>query len=519
MAVQQLRPRGRRSKWARLGAGVLGALVLSSSLVACGGASSSSSDNDTLRFASYGPPIRTWDPHRDGRAASNLMLFAVYDRLIGVDPSGALIPQLATAWEFSDATTLDLTLREGVTFQDGTPFDGAAVKANIERAQTIDDGTGPWAAPLSVVKTVEVTSPTSVSLKLKAPSAALPDLLADAAGAMISPAAFTKDLNQVTAGAGMYSLAKWTADGSATFKAFDGYWDADSVGPATIEMPFQIDQLRRLDMLKAGEVDATFGHTSFVDAAERDGRKVDPTVAVNFWMLDFNRASKPFDDKRVRLAVNYALDAQPMIDALLAGQAEKNQQPFNEASVGFNKELGKTPYTRDVKRSRELLAEAGYQNGISFDCAIVAGSGGAYAAYLEVIKEQLAEAGIKLGIKLVESQSAALLIDKSVDCALLPYGTGSPIVLAKQLFAADGYYNAGKVADDETTALLAALDEPQSDSELSTDFDALMKKVIDDGLFTGVFFEKWAVVSEERVKGLDFYTTGQFTEFRGVSLD
>lgn len=497
----------------------LGGLVLGAALAACGGSESSSSDgNDTLRFGSYGPPIRSWDPHRDGRQASNLMLFAVYDRLLGVEPDGTLVPQLAEEWEFVDETTLELRLREGVTFQDGTAFDAEAVKANIERAQTIDDGTGPWAGPLGVIENVEVVNPAVVRLNLSGPSASVPALLADAAGAMISPAAFGSDLNQQPAGAGMYELIDWTPDGSASFEAFDGYWDPDVVGPAKLEMPFQIDQLRRFDMFKAGELDATFGHTSFVDRAKREGTEVDPQVGVNFWFMNFNRSNAPFDDRRVRLAINHALDRQALIDAVLFGEADENHQPFNDKSVGFNDELGKTPYETDPNLSRQLLEEAGYADGIEFDCAIVASSGGAYAAYLEVIKDQLAQAGITMNIKLLESQSAALLIDKTVDCAMMPYGAASPIVVAKQLFAPDGYYNAGKEADDETVALLAALEEPQSDEELSADFDALMEKVIDDGLYTGIFFENWAVVSNENVEGLEFYSTGQYTEFRGVTV-
>ncbi len=504
----------------RRGLAVLAALVLATSLTACGTGNDkeSSGGGDTLRFAGYGPPIRSWDPHRDGRMASNLLLFAVYDRLIGQDPDGNLVPQLAKEWEFTDPTTLSMTLREGTQFSDGTAFDGAAVKANIERAQTIDEGTGPWAGPLGVIKQVEVVDATHVKLHLNGPAASLPTLLSDAAGAMISPAAFDTDLNQKPVGAGMYTLTKWTADGSASFAANAEYWDPAAVGPKKIEMPFQLDQLRRLDMFKANEVDATFGHTSFVDGAKQSGLDVEGKVGINFWMMDLNRSQKPFDDAKVRQAINYSLDRDAMVKALLYGEADANQQPFNEESLGFNKALGKSPYATDNAKAKSLLEEAGYGDGVSFDCAIIAGSGGAYSAYAEVIKEQLAKSGITLNIKLVESQSSALLVDKSVNCAILPYGALSPIVTAQQLFGADGYYNAGKEADEETKKFLAALNEPQSDADLSSDFDALMQKVNDDALFTGLFFEKWAVLSHQDVSDLQFWLGGQYTEFRGISM-
>ena len=520
MAVYGVPPTTRRRRVRRRSLAMATAVAVAATMAACGSSDSGSSDseNSTLRFASYGPPIRSWDPHRDGRAASNVLLFAVYDRLIGQDPAGELIPQLATEWEFSAPTTFEMTLREGVEFQDGTAFDGEAVKANIERAQTIDDGAGPWAGALSVVKAVKVVDPTHVTFELSGPAASLPATLSDAAGAMISPTAFETDLNQKPVGAGMYEVEKWTDDGSATLQAFSDYWDPEIVGPKTIEVPFQLDQLRRLDMFKANEVDATFGHTSFVDGAKQGGFDVDASVGLNFWFMDLNQTRKPFDDARVRKAINHALDQESLIKALLYGEADANEQPFNENSAGFSEKLGKDIYETDPEKSKELLAEAGYADGVSFDCAIVAGSGGAYAQYAEVVKDQLAKAGIDMTIKLVESQSTALLIDKSVDCAIMPYGTLSPIVMAKQLFAPNGYYNAGKKADDEMVALLAALDEPQSDEELSADFEALMDKVAEDGLFTSLFFENWAVLSNDKVEGLEFYIGGHYTEFRNISM-
>lgn len=488
---------------------------------ACGGGSSGGSDDaeggETLRFASHGAPIRSWDPHRDGRPASNLMLFAVYDRLIHQSPDGTLIPGLATEWSFTDDTTFELTLRTGVTFHDGTTFDAEAVKANIERAQTVDDGTGPWSAPLSVVESVEVVDADTVRFHLTEPSASLPSLLSDGAGAMVSPAAFdTVDLNSETVGAGMYKLERWATNGSATFVAFEDYWDPDAIGFSRIEMPFQLDQLRRLDMLKAGAIDATFGHTTFVDGAISAGLDVEPVAGINAWILNLNRDAEPFDDPRVRLAISHALDRQSLIKAVLAGQAEENHQPFAEVSPAFNEAIGKTPYTYDLDKARQLLADAGHADGLEFTCAVVGGSGGAYAQYLEVIKDQLSKIGITVEIRLVESVTNELLVNKSVDCAVMPYGVLSPIIAAKQLFGTGGYMNASKTADPGIDELIASLDRPQDDAALAAAFDELTQRVIDEGLYISLFYEKWAVVSNDTVEGLQFYVGGHYTEFRDI---
>lgn len=473
---------------------------------------------DTLRFAAYGPPIRSWDPARDGRVASNLTLFAVYDRLIGQAPDGSLIPQLATKWEFTNDTTFTMELRKGVKFQDGTKFDADAVKANIERTKTIDNGAGPWAGLLGVIDTINVKDATHITFNLKSPAASLPAILSDQPGAMISPAAFDTDLNQTPVGAGMYTVESWTKDGSATLKAFDGYWDKAAIGPKTIYMPFQLDQLRRLDMFKADEVDATFGHTTFVAGAKDAGIKVKEQPGINYWFMDLNRSKAPFDNVLVRQAINHALDQKSLVKGLLFGEADVNEQPFNENSLGFSKKLGKDVYTYDLAMSKDLLKQAGFGSGLTFDCAIVAGSGGAYSQYAEVVKAQLAKVGITMNVQIVQSQSTALLIDHSVNCAILPYGVVSPILNAKQLFSPSGYYNAGKVADDETVKLLAALDMPQSDKQLKANFATLADHIKDEALFTSLFFEKWAVVSNEHVEGLQFYLGGYYTEFRNIKM-
>jgi len=499
-------------------------LVVAISTAACSSSGNTAAtpgapSHTTLRFASYGPPLLTWDPHLDGRPASNVDLFAVYDRLIGEDPSGKLIPQLATEWKFTDSTTLDMTLRSGVKFQDGTDFNGAAVKANIEREKGINNGAGPWAGPLAPVTSVEVVDQTHVRFHLKTPSASLPSLLADAAGAMISPAAFFSDLANKPVGAGMYTLTSWTKDGGATYERFADYWDKSATGPQTIQMSYQLDQLRRLDMLKSGEVDATFGHTTFVAGAKDAGLNVTGTPGINVWFIDLNQTKAPFDDANVRKAINYALDQKALIKALLGGEADANDQPFNPQSAGYSSTLGKDVFPTDVAKAKSLVAASKYASGVTFDCAIIPGSGGAYAQYAEVVKAQLAQAGITMNIKQVTSQSAALLIDKSVNCAILPYAALDPVLMAKQLFAADGYYNAGKTATPEMTALLTALDQPQSDADLKANFQKLDQMIADQGLFSSLFFENWAVLANpDVVEGMQFYLGGYYTEFRNLTM-
>jgi ABC-type transport system substrate-binding protein len=162
------------------------------------------------------------------------------------------------------------------------------------------------------------------------------------------------------------------------------------------------------------------------------------------------------------------------------------------------------------------MTEAGHGGGLSFTCAVVGGSGGAYAQYLEVVKDQLSKIGVNLTIQLVESVTNAMLVDKSVDCAVMPYGVLSPIIEAKQLFGTGGFMNAGRTAEPGMDQLIAGLEKPQDDAALSKSFEAISQKVVDEGLYVGLFYEKWAVVTNAKVKGMQFYIGGHYTEFRNI---
>ena len=119
---------------------------------------------------------------------AGIELSPVYESPIVLKPDGFL-PSLATDWSFvNSGSTFRLKLRKGVTFQDGTPFNAQAVKANLDRVLTFPGST--LTALLSAVKQVDVVDDSTVDLQLHSGGATLPALLADSPGRMVSPATF-----------------------------------------------------------------------------------------------------------------------------------------------------------------------------------------------------------------------------------------------------------------------------------------------------------------------------------------
>ena len=144
---------------------------------------------ETLRVALQDDPD-SLDPATGGTYTGRIVFDALCDKLVDIDASLQVVPQLATEWSWNeDQTALTMKLREGVTFHDGTPFDAEAVKANIERMQTM--GESRRKSELSPITSVEVVDPTTVVLHLEQPFAPLLSILTDRAGMMVSPAAAT----------------------------------------------------------------------------------------------------------------------------------------------------------------------------------------------------------------------------------------------------------------------------------------------------------------------------------------
>lgn len=173
-----------------------------------------------LRFG-YDIALSRFDPHRSTLSQDGVTLFPTYDRLVHQDPDGNPVPGLATEWEFSDdGLALTFSLREGVTFHDGAVFDAAAVKANIERAQTVEGGS--HIGDLAVITSIGVLDELEVRFLLDGAAPQLPLVLSDRAGAMVSPAAFDNgDLDVAPVGAGMYRVTEYVAGDRVVYERYE----------------------------------------------------------------------------------------------------------------------------------------------------------------------------------------------------------------------------------------------------------------------------------------------------------
>ncbi|MBW0089159.1 hypothetical protein I4I73_08905 [Pseudonocardia sp. KRD-184] len=381
--------------------------VLALALTACGGAGAGRAAGGepdpeaVLRYA-FVQSTSTFDPHRSGNAWDMVNLRLVYDQLLQEDADGDIVPMLATGYEFLDeGRVLALTLRDDVVFHDGTPFDSAAVVANLDRARTLEGGT--LAGALRAIESVEAPDPTSVRITLNAPGGNLPALFTERHGSMISPAAFDNpDLDQNPVGSGMFTLVEHIPGQVSRYSRAEGYWDPDAVRVAGVDVLVQTSSPTRLNMLLSGQVDMTYLDPSTQDQAVAAGLNVEPSVSTTIFRMTMNTGSPPFDDIRVRQAMEHAVDRQAIVDGVFFGIGEPVAQLIPPGHWAYDPAVAadSPEHGYDPARARALLAEAGYPDGLDFDMLIPALDD--HRTVAEAVLPMLAEVGIRARTQVVE---------------------------------------------------------------------------------------------------------------------
>ena len=341
-------------------------------LSACGGSSEEESESGggRLTLATITPPTSFAVGEMSASGPEDTYYQAVYDKLLTLDADGQPIPSLATEWSYDETgTRLSLTLREGVTFTDGTPFDAAAVQANLESAKT---KTGEAGTALGAIDSVEVVDDTHVDIVLSRPDPSIVTSLARSSGYMASPEALdSPDLKTNPVGSGPYVLdeEETTPGSSYVFTRNEDYWNAEDYPYDSVEVRFLDDTTATLNGLRSGELNGVTGSTSdMVAGGESAGLTV--TTFTNggiegIYLWDRNGALAPeLADVRVRQAINYALDRESIVDVVKGGLGQPTEQIFGPSSDAYDESLEGT-YDFDVEKAEQLMEEAGYADGFS----------------------------------------------------------------------------------------------------------------------------------------------------------
>jgi peptide/nickel transport system substrate-binding protein len=453
------RPKAKRRPASRATVAALGVVALVAGLAACssgsGGSSGSSnsaaasSTGTTLRAGIVNPPD-SLDPAVGQGGNDYLELYPMFDRLFNFDPqTGALQPGLALSGKYTDAGKLayQVTLRQGVKFSDGTPVNAAAVKTSFEHY--ISSGIYADLSP-TYVKSFTVNSTYVITLNLAQQYSALPYILADRAGMIVSPAAlakYGKNFAIHPVGAGPYMFSSQVANSTITLVRNPDYWNPKAVHLAGITFTIYQAQQAMESAERGGQIDFAEG----VAATDVPGLKSDSSLvtqvlpSLTYDELVFNpKVAGPLSNAKIRQAVNYAINRTAINQVLQGGLGKPMWEAMPPGSPYFDSAIAPT-YPYSAAKARQLVASSGYKGSLSFNCLLPTPT--AYQTYAPLIQSELAAVGIKMN--LVQENVVQALTDYNVHqkdpCFYIGFsGRPDPWETFDQNFASNGIYNGGR---------------------------------------------------------------------------
>lgn len=464
---------------------------------------------------------------------SHRAAYGIYDMLLRFkDESTEVEPGLAERWEISeDGLAYTLYLRKGIKFHDGTEFDAEVVKFNIDRQidpnhPFHDTGEFPYAEfTWGMVDKIEVVDQYTVRFTLKDRFAPFLNHLAMHPAAMASVDAIKKygrDYSIHPVGTGPFKFVSWTPGVEVVLEKNPDYWRGAPKIDKVIYRPIIEDQ-SRLTELEAGNVNFIVN----IPPDDLARLKADPQYTVveqagmHTWWVAFNHTKAPFNDKRVRQAMNYAVNRQAIVDNILKGTGQLAINPLPPVVWSYTDDIQRYEY--DPEKAKQLLAEAGYPNG--FTCTFwlpESGSGMQQPVTMgTAIQADLKQVGIDCKIETFEWGTyleKVIVPPEEAGFDLMEMSwigdNGDPdnhlyILLSGEQWPPSGY-NMGFYKNDQVDKLLAEARVTLDKAKRTELYQQAQKLIAEDPPWIMVDHEAQIVVMNNKIKNFRLHPTGPF---------
>ena len=392
-----------RGRWRKIVAVCAGAALV---LALRSGAATQAQTSRTLVVA-QSADIATGDPAKNTGLATIAVLANIYDTLVHRDAALNLKPGLALSWQAVDPTTWEFTLRKGVKFHDGEPFNADAVKFSFDRM--LDPKTRwPGAGSLQLIKAVTVVDDGTVRFTTSQPWPDMPRFLGYYG--MIVPPGYLKQngedaLVRHAVGTGPYRFVRWVQDDRVEVEANPDYWGGRPKIGRVVFRVIPTDAPRVAELL-AGSVQLANllppDLFSPLQISSKTKLVIGKSLSVFFVIYNLVNISKdkPLADPRVRQALNYAVDRQAILASVMHSVGTPVATFCSEVMVACDASISPFPYNPD--RARALLREAGYPNGFDFT---ISGTSGTYPGDRDIglaVADQLSRVGVRTKVNITE---------------------------------------------------------------------------------------------------------------------
>ncbi|WP_300621504.1 glutathione ABC transporter substrate-binding protein [uncultured Fusobacterium sp.] len=323
----------------------------------------------------------------------------IYSRLVEADENMQIHPGLAESWQQLDDKTMQFKLRKGIKFHNGDDFTAEDVKFSFERMMNSPR----IAFVLPPIERIDIVDDYTVNIVTKIPFGPLLAHLSHPALGMVSKKLLTENpeaLKEKPIGTGSYKFKEWIYGDKLVLEKNEDFYDKNERGLKYIIFKNVVEASNRAIGLETGEIDIATPISSVDEENIKNNPKLQLLTkpSISYTYIGMNMTKVPLNDIRVRKAINYAIDKQAIIDVILNGNGKIATSPIAPGVFGFTDKTKNYEY--NVEKAKELMKEAGYENG--FTTSILVFSGEANTQTAEIVQAYLKEIGIDLKIEIVE---------------------------------------------------------------------------------------------------------------------
>ena len=441
----------------------------------------------------------------------------IYETLFSYDENMNLQPKLATGYKQLSDTEWEISLREGVYFHDGTIMNTDAVIYSINR---VLDPSNSRSSEYSFIKNVYKTDDHTIVVETNEPYAPTILMFTDTIMSIVSPNA--ENLNKEPVGTGPYKFVSFEPGASIELIKNPDYWGEEPKIDRVI-IQYNKDAAARTLLLKSGDVDITRDvlQSEYTTLEADSDINIVSRETLRTYFMYINEGKAPFDDIRVRQALNYALDRQEIVDTALEGVAGSPATGIFPDIMPWSANDQIEAYEYNPEKALELLAEAGitpgsdgklYYNGEPFTIEIQTYTKqAAHQPMAEVIATQFEKIGITTTIKIAETNSIiADAVAGNYELALYSWGVapiGDPDYFVSSHFLSNGTYAStwlrysNPQVDEWILEARAEMDEGKR-SEL---YDMIQEQIQNDAVLVCIAYKKEIDGLSPNLKGFEIY--------------
>ncbi|GAA3349101.1 ABC transporter substrate-binding protein [Lysinibacillus sp. FSL M8-0216] len=339
------------------------------------------------------------DPHKATASISYQMIMNLFEGLMAPETNGSLKEGLAESYEVSeDGLTYTFKIRQGVKFHNGDDLTMDDIQYSFDRLMGKNGGEK-MSNNFDNVASTEAPDASTFVIKLKEPNSNFLYSLTARQSAII-PKSNDGKHNENPIGTGPFAFVKYAPGTNLELKKNDNYWQEGLPYLNKVTFTFQSDDQAAIMSLMANEVDLTSVPWHRVSEVE-GGYNLTHQNNNSSLIITFNETKAPFDNVKVRQAINYAISKSDIIDSVFAGYAVPLGSNMSPAMGDFQKKGLESMYKRDIEKAKALLAEAGYPDGFKTKIT-VSSHNDMYSNIAQIAVANLQEIGIDVEIEVVE---------------------------------------------------------------------------------------------------------------------